>query len=243
MCAARCAAACPPGSAGPSCQFNRSTIYFDHDPYRHLTVRRLDLQGWTPGAGVYDAQCERMAARLIVEVGVWKGASATHLANCLKRAGSGVLFAVDTWTGALEFWTRRFTSGSADPERDLKFRNGMPTVYYSFLSNMVHQRVSDYVVPFPVPGRLAAALFAEKGMQADLVHIDAAHEYEDVVDDIRRWWPLVHPCGVLMGDDYSEWYTDDVVRAVDEWTAREGLTLEVEAPKWIVRKPGPGCKA
>ncbi len=132
------------------------------------------MQGWTPGAAPYDRICNLTSPQVIVEVGVWKGASAVYLAGCLKRAGSGVLFAVDTWTGALEFWNRRITQGAPDPQRDLHWHHGLPSIYFTFLSNMVHKGLQDYVVPFPVTSRLAAEFFAEKGMQADNVHVDAA---------------------------------------------------------------------
>jgi predicted O-methyltransferase YrrM len=109
-------------------------------------------------------------------------------------------------------------------------------VYNTFLSNMVRSGLSTYVVPFPVTSRLAAEFFEEKAFRADLVHIDAAHEEQDASDDIERWWPIVRPCGILMGDDYSE-YWPGVVRAVDAFSSRVGVPLEVLGPKWVLRKP------
>lgn len=233
---------CPPGEGGKGCEFKMSTIFFEHNVYEHMVgtnlPRALDLQGWSPGHEVYDELVARSNASLIVEVGVWKGVSASYLAGNLKRAGGGVLFAVDTWLGALEFWNRRISGGAQDSSRDLQWSHGYPTVYRTFLSNIVHQELQDYVVPFPVPSRLAAEFFAEKGMQADLIHVDAAHEYDDVLEDLRWWWPLVRPCGILFGDDYPGW--EGVKRAVDEWAAANDLQLEVRDPKWIVRKP---CEA
>lgn len=37
----------------------------------------------------------------------------------------------------------------------------------------------------------------------DLVFIDAAHDYDNVVTDIRTWWPLVRRGGILAGHDYQ----------------------------------------
>ena len=51
---------------------------------------------------------------------------------------------------------------------------------------MAHLELSQYVVPFPVPSTLAASFLAEDlRWRADLIHIDAAHEYEDVQQDIK----------------------------------------------------------
>ena len=229
-------ARCGPGRGGDACEFGADTIFYDHQPYDGLELRSLDLQGWTPGAEVYLDLCKRVKAQTIVEVGVWKGASAAHLAGYLKSRHEGVLFAVDTWTGALEFWDRRFTKGAYDEQRDLQFVHGYPSVYTTFLSNMVRSRLSSYVVPFPVTSRLAAEFFEEKAFLADLVHIDAAHEEQDAKDDIERWWPIVRPCGILMGDDYSK-YWPGVILAVDAFAARVGVHLEVIGPKWVLRKP------
>jgi hypothetical protein len=119
-------------------------------------------------------------ASVIAEVGVWGGLSATLLAKALAARGEGVLFAVDTWLGAPEFWNLRFTQGQPDPDRDLELVNGYPTVYRTFLSNMVHEKVSEYVVPLPVAaGRMQGA-----GIRADLIHLDAAHEYAAIQQDI-----------------------------------------------------------
>ena len=54
---------------------------------------------------------------LVVEVGVWKGASCAIFASALRRQSrGGRIVAVDTFLGALEMWDRE----AADSSRDLK---------------------------------------------------------------------------------------------------------------------------
>jgi len=229
---------CPPGRGGPSCKFGIDSIFWEHQPYDNFLPFKSELLGWSPKAEVYESICNRLTSfDIIIEVGVWKGLSASHLANCLRRRNSGVLFAVDTWLGALEFWDRRFTAGKYDSTRDLYLDHGYPSVYKHFLSNMVHAGVKDYVVPFPVTSRLAAQFFQSRSMQADIVHIDAAHEYHDVREDIILWWPLVKPCGILFGDDYIPVWSG-VIRAVNEFVSENNLKLEKIGVKWLIRKPG-----
>lgn len=101
---------------------------------------------------------------------------------------------------------------------------------------MVLSNVSDYVVPFPVPSRMAAEILSGHRVQADIIHIDAAHEYHDVLEDLRMWWPLVRPCGgVFFGDDYPGWA--GVAGAVDEWAKHHDLKVENRDPKWVIVKP------
>ncbi len=39
--------------------------------------------------------------------------------------------------------------------------------------------------------------------QADLIFIDARHDYDSVLEDIRLWWPRVRPGGILAGHDFN----------------------------------------
>jgi hypothetical protein len=72
--------------------------------------------------------------------------------------------------------------------------------------------------------------------------------YREVLGDIRAFWPLVRPGGVLFGDDY-EILWPGVIRAVHEWGEQVGLnpgrmTAMASTPngsvpntKWFVQKP------
>jgi hypothetical protein len=64
----------------------------------------------------------------VLQVGTWKGLSASHLAGYLKLRRSGVLLCVDTWLGALEFWK----SDNDDETHDLHLHHGWPSVYYTW---------------------------------------------------------------------------------------------------------------
>lgn len=110
---------------------------------------------------------------------------------------------------------------------------GYPSVYYTFLSNVVHRGVQPQVIPFPAPSNLAAAFLARRGAKVDLLHIDASHEYEPVSADLRAWWPLVRRDGVMFGDDYlGHW--KEVKRAVDDFAAEKGLRVWQEGHKWLI---------
>lgn len=49
----------------------------------------------------------------------------------------------------------------------------------------------------------------------DIVYIDASHEYEFVIEDIKHWLPKVKKGGILCGDDYINGWPG-VIKAVDE---------------------------
>ena len=197
-----------------------STFFFSHNVYENLSLRPADLQGWQVDSDAYTKLVKEMRPSVIIEVGVWKGCTTIGFAEAMKAQNiKGKVLAVDTWLGALEFWTKHI-DGVDDEKRDLQCVNGFPSVYYTFLSNVVHRGVQDYVIPLPMPSTMAAALVRGKSVVADVVHVDASHEYKDVLDDLRAWWPLLRAGGVFLLDDYTNPFFPGVRKAVDEF-ARE----------------------
>jgi cephalosporin hydroxylase len=173
-----------------------------------------DVHGWGSDAPIFAELIERLAPRLIIEVGSWKGASAIHMAGVCKRLGlDTTILCVDTWLGAVEFW-----DDQQDQERyqSLRLRHGYPQVYYTFLANVVRAGHQDTIIPFPQTSQIAARWLARRGVQADMIYIDASHDYDDVLADLHAYWPLVRPHGVLCGDDRLVF--TDVDRALGVFT-------------------------
>ena len=71
------------------------------------------------------------------------------------------------------------------------------------------------------------------------VYIDALHDYDSVVEDIRIWYPkVISGNGIFAGHDYDEAHPD-VVRAVDAFIGSIGHKLYCTADEpsswWIVK--------
>jgi hypothetical protein len=167
----------------------------------------------------------------VIEVGTWKGGSALTMARHLERLWlDAEILCVDTWLGALEMWT-----DLDDPERHgaLRLHHGYPTVYYTFLANVVRAGQQYRVTPFPVPSLTAAQWCALRGVRADLIYLDASHEEEDVYQDLVTWWDIVAPGGILFGDDWS-W--DGVRLAVQRFAREYRLAIAHRHDKWELTK-------
>lgn len=210
-----------------------------NDAFMHLDVADAgpDLQGWTdPGfeATIESLLDDATTAVSVIEVGSWKGKSTVLMADAIKRRGCrGSIVCVDTWLGAPEFWTW----GLADPDRggSLVKRNGYPSVFYTFTRNVKALGHHDIVSPLPLSSVAAASVLAYHAITADLVYIDASHEYESVLADIRAYLPLLRPGGVVFGDDYAPDRWPGVVRAVDEIARETGKFLDIRGHVWILR--------
>lgn len=122
-----------------------------------------------------------------------------------------------------------------DPDRhgSLRLQNGYPTLYYTFLANVVRAGRQNCITPFPVPSLTAAQWCAIHGVHADLIYLDGSHEEEDVYQDIVTWWDILSPGATLFGDD---WTWDGVRFAVERFAAEHGLSVSHRHDKWELRR-------
>lgn len=69
----------------------------------------------------------------------------------------------------------------------------------------------------------------------DMIFLDAMHDYENVRDDIQRWWPKLRNGGVMALHDYRHNDFKGVEQAVDEifGPAPEGTT--VVTLRWVTK--------
>lgn len=205
------------------------------DPYAGFDASRfpLDIHGWGHESNAFHDLIQAHNPKLIVEVGTWKGASAIRMADEVAAAGlDAQILCIDTWLGALEFWTDH-----EDPERyqSLRLQNGWPQVYYQFLANVCHKGQQARIIPFPQTSATGALWLRFFGVKAELIYVDASHEEEDVYGDLLGYWEAVAPGGVLFGDDWS-W--DGVRLAVQRFARENDLMIRFAADKWVLDKPG-----
>lgn len=190
----------------------------------------IDLQGWASTSPVFKSLIGKVKPSLIIEVGTWKGASAITMARALKAHRiEGAIICVDTWLGSLDLWER------PQYRESLALKHGYPTLYYQFLANVVKTGYSNIIIPLPSPSTVAFHWFRRVGVVADLIYIDADHGVESVYNDIRNYWQLLSPNGVLFGDDYLPMWPG-VVRAVNVFSKKIGIKPQILGEKWILPK-------
>jgi predicted O-methyltransferase YrrM len=210
-------------------------IWRGQDPFHGFPAEKynVDMQGWRSSHIYLTDAIDETKARVVIEVGVWKGGSAATLAQRLKARGEdGVLIAIDTWLGSSEHWLR-----------DQWFKHlgaefGRPTMQRQFMTNMVKSGLHDIVIPLPLDSLNAAMVIAGNNIMTDVIHIDGAHDYASVLADLEAWWPVLKPGGILIGDDYDP-HWPGVVRAFDDFFKPLGIdpSSEVENVKCRIRKP------
>src|SRR5262245_10137235 len=177
---------------------------FDTDPYIDFPLEQYpgDLQGWGSTHQFFERLITALRPSVIVEVGSWKGASAVHMAGLCKAAGLQTeIVCVDTWLGSPEHMLNLRTDFFAS----LKHRNGYPTLFYTFMSNVIRAGHQDIITPFPITSESAAVVLRNAGVKAELIYIDAAHQYAPALRDMREYWTILTPDGAMLCDDYGGW--------------------------------------
>jgi len=152
----------------------------------------------------------------VVEFGSWygKGTVAMALAARDVEIDNFRLYAVDTWLGSVENWKREPGSRQQNKADLCLSETGRPQFYDRFIEYVYQTGVMDMVVPLSMTTDTAWRWLQWKGIEADLIYIDASHAYEEVWRDIDRAQYILKKDGILCGDDYGN--KEGVTKAVDE---------------------------
>lgn len=156
-----------------------------------------NIHGWFTFPYLYRSVVEYFPSNShFVEVGAWLGCSAAYMAVEIANSGKKIKFdCIDNWQGiGLEV---------LEPVKN-------KTVYETFLKNI--EPVKDYITPITGNSVETSKTYTDKSL--DFVFIDAAHDYESVLQDINAWFPKVKNGGMISGHDY-EW--ESVRKAVNEY--------------------------
>jgi hypothetical protein len=203
----------------------------DKSIYDNLTLLPEDTRGWNGNSDFFNQTIQKISPEIIIEVGTWKGQSAITMAKSVRENNlNSVIYCVDTWLGAIEFWTDL----SYTEERNLILKNGYPQIYYQFLSNVVHNNLQDIILPFPNTSLIAARYFIKNNIKSKMIYIDGSHDEDDVYMDLKYYYNILENGGVMFGDDFS-WY--QVRNAVDKFTNEMGIKYETHPDNfWIINK-------
>lgn len=207
-----------------------SNLLYYSDPYEeipqnYLDNLRVDLQGWIGMPWILEKYVEEKKPSLIIEVGSWKGLSASIFAKKIQELSLDcAVLCVDTWLGSVEH---------QNSEEIIEYMNaGFPEgLYYQFLFNMKQMNYDKIVLPFRQTGHNAAKFLLKNKILADMIFIDASHEEEDVTNDLIDYYRLLRDDGIIIGDDF-EW--DSVRYAAEIFASDNRLNLIDEKEFYIM---------
>lgn len=189
------------------------------EPYNKVVdLLPFDPQGWYGHALAMEETFNRVHPKVVIEVGCWFGASTRHMASLLPDGG--ILYAVDHWLGSIDHqpghpcWSPK-----------------LPFLYEQFLSNVIHAELTDKIIPVRMDSIEASKFLAP--LSADLIYIDASHDYDSVYMDLAAWYPFVQGHGILCGDDYLNGDGLPIKRAVDQFAKDHFLRVHNVGSFWV----------
>jgi hypothetical protein len=194
------------------------------DPYADITQLALPMRalGWDNSHS--PALAENIArARVVIEVGSFMGASVAWMA---AHNPSARFYCVDTWLGSPKIQ-------QADLD-DIGYQHGRIMLLERFLSNMIAAEIQDRVTPIIQTSTSGARILRAQGVSADLIYIDAGHEYLECYADLVSYLPLLAKGGVMIADDYTGFL--GVRGAVERFCVEAGMTCEIIYGQAVMRQ-------
>ena len=194
------------------------------NPYAGIAALGIEpfARGWVNSHS--PALAENIArARVVIEVGSFMGASVDWMARHNKAAR---FYCVDTWLGSPEI--------SDEDMGGIGYQFGRPMLLERFLSNMIAAGISDRVTPIIQTAQSGAKILRAKGVSADLIYIDAGHDYLECYADLVSYTPLLAKGGVMIADDYSGF--PGVRGAVERFCVEAGMLCEIVYGQAVMRQ-------
>lgn len=151
----------------------------------------LNTNNWYNYQKFYEFISKQKGFLRFAEVGVWKGHSTADLAR--KLIGMEVpfeLFAIDSWDK-----NGHYPSTVTEFEKE-----HIQEIFTEFIKI---QEVDKFITPMKSNSIEASKLF--KKNYFDFILIDASHKEEDVINDIKAWWPKLRKNGIFACHDYVPW--------------------------------------
>lgn len=187
------------------------------------------IQGYFDFQGLYSHFAfDHPSGSQFVEVGSWLGASTCYWANEIKNREKNIkVYAVDTWRGSDEDVHRQ----------QIKQMGGDEALFNKFKLNIKNGGVDDIVTPIRMASVEASKLFEDESL--DVVFIDASHKYQDVLEDLKSWFPKVKKGGKIAGHDYVPSHkisVAGVIRAVNEFFKGKNLEISPAGRTWLHHK-------
>uniref|UniRef100_A0A803M361 Class I SAM-dependent methyltransferase n=2 Tax=Chenopodium quinoa TaxID=63459 RepID=A0A803M361_CHEQI len=205
------------------------TSPYENFPPPHVAelLRPKRVKGWGSYGAVFENLIRKAQPKTIIEVGTFLGASATHMAQLTRQLGLQTqILCLDDFRG----WP-----GFRDRVDYVPVQNGDVLLFAQFLQNVIYLNSSESTLPIPFTTGSTLEKLCEWGVMADLIEVDAGHDFHSAWSDINRAYKLLRPGGVMFGHDYFTKYDDrGVRRAVDLFAKVNGFKVNVDGQHWVI---------
>lgn len=180
-------------------------------------------EDWFTYPGLYKRMVKTFNSGLFVEIGSWKGRSASFMGVEILNSGKNIqLHCVDTWAGSSEH-----IDVNSD-KFEINLYNDKDYLYKEFLKNI--KPIEKIVKPIRNDSLEASKMYSNNSI--DFIFIDASHSFLDVYNDINHWIIKLKKGGYIACHDYD--WCDDVKKAVHHFF--DLSQIEITEGCWVYKK-------
>lgn len=157
-----------------------------------------------------------------VEVGSWMGRSSCYMGVEIINSGKKIKFdCVDTFLGSEE------NLNPSSPYFTKELLQDENWLFNIFINNI--SKLEGVVTPIRMESSKASKIYDDESL--DFVFIDASHDYDSVISDLKNWFPKIKKGGYFAGHDYTH---PPIVKAVHELFNQQEIVIKKNC--WVIKK-------
>lgn len=188
-----------------------------------------DPSGWNSNGAIFGEVMNLLKPRVVIEVGVWNGASVIHMCREASKRGLDLLvYACDVFPGHVG------DGIGQTPDSQIPAHWSKPTREQQFLFNIKSAGFSDRVIPVPNFTLQGAKMLRHWGVVADGIYIDGDHSEYGVHSDSVAYWELLRPGGIMFFDDLGY---PTCLAGIAKFGNERNLPLEIVGGQGYFKKP------
>jgi hypothetical protein len=173
-----------------------------------------EASGWFAGHTKQLVFANLPPSGVVVELGSWLGLSARNILDHNKNLS---IVCVDHW------------KGSKEHVNYTQCHYFLPVLYETFVVNC--WRLQDRIVPLRETTLDGLQIIKDSGLEPHMIYVDASHETNDVLADVRLIMKLF-PKTIIVGDD---WCWEKVKKAVEILVETTSYKLETTRTGWVLK--------
>jgi cephalosporin hydroxylase len=191
----------------------RRELYNGDNPFLSAQLKYMDF-GYAHtniAPELIDSTLRIIRPTFWLEIGSMVGGSAIRTAEAIKRASMPTqIVCIDPFCGDVNMWAWERTQAAKNIWRFLRIEDCRPTIYERFLANILSRGHHDVILPIMTTSsvglKLLPRLVQEQRLSVlpQVIYLDAAHEVDETLLEVKSSWALLPAGGALLGDDW-EW--------------------------------------
>jgi len=166
--------------------------------------------GWFDFDDIYREAVQNYDNAVFCEIGSFQGRSACYMGELIKESGKNLkLVCVDLWPTHKELNDKAALGVGQGQEAEI-IRALPQSLLETFCNNIDNAGCRDVVIPIRHNSSEVAALFPDEYFS--FIFVDAGHSYDQVMADLKNWYPKLKTGGIMAGHDYDAQSVADAVK-------------------------------